>query len=97
VQSHHQRGQRHQPGGLRHLVEATGDHRMGIVALFVALVVPVGPATVDWQRGVIEAEAATAGSLRAPNPAIARVSAERTARHAAARKLLEAVEKLPLA
>ena len=30
VEPHHQRGPRRQPGGLRHLVEAAGDDRMGM-------------------------------------------------------------------
>jgi len=64
--------------------------------LLVALVHAVGPATVDWQRGVLEVEAGAAPSLRAPNPGVARVGAERLARQAAARKLLEAAAHLPV-
>ncbi|HJZ85465.1 MAG TPA: hypothetical protein VKN99_09860 [Polyangia bacterium] len=64
--------------------------------ILVALVQPVGPATVDWQRGVLEVEAGAAPSLRAPNPGVARVGAERAARQAATRKLLEAAAHLPV-
>jgi hypothetical protein len=72
---------------------------MGIGALLLAaaLAGPLGAGAVDWTRGVIEAQAAAGVSLRAPTPTIARVTAERHAREAAEKRLLDAIERLPLA
>ncbi len=46
-----------------------------------------GDVTIDWSLGVARARGASAGDLRAPSAAVARVGAERTAR-ATARELL---------
>ncbi len=46
-----------------------------------------GEVTIDWSLGVARARGASAGDLRAPSAAVARVGAERTAR-ATARELL---------
>jgi hypothetical protein len=62
----------------------------------VTLVVVHGPVTIDWTRGVVSAEAGAGPSLRAPSPTVARAAAERLARDLAARRLLEAVHKLPV-
>ncbi len=52
---------------------------------------------IDWTRGMITAQGAAAGDLRAPSPAIARVAAERRAKRAAGARLTRMVGRLSTA
>jgi hypothetical protein len=56
-----------------------------------------GRVQVDWTAGRITAVGVGAPDLRAPGPAVARVTAERVARREAQRRLLETAARVPLA
>lgn len=56
-----------------------------------------GEVTIDWSLGVARARGASAGDLRAPSAAVARVGAERTARASAREQLSAAAAALTLA
>lgn len=60
------------------------------------LVRPLGDAKVDWEAGVVIAEAGAAADIRMPSIDAARAGAERRARAAAEAKLRDALARLPL-
>jgi hypothetical protein len=73
---------------------------MGVSAAFllaIALSHTVGPVTIDWTRGVAVVATAAGATLRAPNPQVARLSAERLARRRATERLRKALAGLPVA
>jgi hypothetical protein len=70
-----------------------------VLLLAAAAVVDARPGrvTIDWTAGLVEVVGAGATDLRAPSPAIGRVTAERAARADGARRLVDAVKDVPLA
>jgi hypothetical protein len=60
------------------------------------LVRPLGPAEVDWARGLVRVKAGAAADLRMPGPDSARADAHRRATQRARALLSEALADLPL-
>jgi hypothetical protein len=65
------------------------------VAVAAPVTEPLGEIAVDYSAGTVEVPGTGAADMHAPNAQVGRLKAERTARAAAARRLLEALHALP--